>query len=148
LITRGENAVPTEPITPSQIKIEVDRLAEKETSTSKPEWKTSSPAKSTFPVKRVVEKRDTLYSLIREVYGAIDKELIVLETAPLSKRHCFISQNVLAGYNPSRSLSDLRLFGPNSIILGVWFALIINFNRLQGFSGGRIFANSVSPTGS
>ena len=47
-----------------------------------------------------------------------------------------------------RSLSDLRLFGPNSIILGVWFALIINFNRLQGFSGGRIFANSVSPTGS
>jgi ABC-type Na+ transport system ATPase subunit NatA len=48
----------------------------------------------------------------------------------------------------ARSLSDLRLFGPNSIILGVWFALIINFNRLQGFSGGRIFANSVSPTGS
>jgi hypothetical protein len=89
LITRGENAVPTEPIKASQIKIEVDRPAEKETSTSKPEWKTSSPAKSTFPVKRVVEKRDTLYSLIREVYGAIDKELI----AQVKKQNKRIEKN-------------------------------------------------------
>ena len=60
----------------------------------------------------------------------------------------FSKGSIDESYHLSRSLSDLRLFGPKSIILGVCFALIINFNRLQGFSGGRIFANSVSPTGS
>ena len=74
MITRDENVVPTEPIKASQMEIEVDQPAEKET--SKPEWKTSSPARSTLPVKRVVENGDTLYSLIREVYGSINNDLI------------------------------------------------------------------------
>src|SRR5664279_4631987 len=44
---------------------------------------------------------------------------------------------LLSGMNRSnqflpRSLSDLDLFGPKSMILGVWFALKINYNRLQG----------------
>lgn len=74
LITQVENAVPTDSIKAPQVKIEADQPAEKVT--SKPASNTSNSAKSAFPVKRVVEKGDTLYSLIEEVYGSIDGELI------------------------------------------------------------------------
>ena len=52
------------------------------------------------------------------------------------------------GLPAARSLSDLGLFGSKSVILGVRFALRKNYKRLQGFSGGQLLANIVSPTGS
>jgi general secretion pathway protein A len=81
--TEAETVVVTEPVKAPPIKIEVAQPAEKETSkpadnTSKSEENKSKPAKSKFPIKKVVNKGDTLYSLVREVYGKSSNELIAL----------------------------------------------------------------------
>ena len=73
-ITKDETVVVTEPVKASPNKIEVPQPVEKET--SKSEENTSTAAKSAFPVKIVVKKGDTLYNLIQEVYGTINKGLI------------------------------------------------------------------------
>ena len=73
-ITKDETLVVAEPVKASPNKIEVPQPVEKET--SKIEENTSTVAKSAFPVKIVVKKGDTLYSLIQEVYGTINRRLI------------------------------------------------------------------------
>ena len=73
-ITKDETVVVTEPFKASQNKIEVPQPVEKET--SKSEENTSKAVNRVFPVKIVVKKEDTLYNLIQEIYGTINKELI------------------------------------------------------------------------
>ncbi|MGO9952004.1 MAG: AAA family ATPase [Dissulfurispiraceae bacterium] len=100
-ITRSETITVPEQVKASPMKIEVEPPTEKETSktvastepvkappmetdVARPAEKTASKSdkstfqlgKTTFPVKRVVKKGDTLYSLVREVYGVSNKELI------------------------------------------------------------------------
>jgi len=73
-ITKNETVVVTEPVKASPNEKEVPQPVEKET--PKSEENTSKAAKKVFPVKIVVKKEDTLYNLIQEVYGTINKELI------------------------------------------------------------------------
>ena len=86
-ITEDETVVVTEPFKASQNKIEVPPPVEKET--SKSEENTSTAAKRVFPVKIVVKKEDTLYNLIQEIYGTINKELI----AQVKQQNKRIGQN-------------------------------------------------------
>jgi LysM repeat protein len=86
-ITKDETVVVTEPFKASQNKIEVPPPVEKET--SKSEENTSTAAKRVFPVKIVVKKEDTLYNLIQEIYGTINKELI----AQVKQQNKRIGQN-------------------------------------------------------
>jgi len=62
-----ENAVDPETVKAPPIKPGIQ---------SPPQQPKPKPVKSNFPVKRVVKKGDTLYSLTRDVYGTANKELI------------------------------------------------------------------------
>lgn len=86
-MTQDQTVAVTEPFKPNPMKIEVEQPAAKET--PKSEENTSKPANTTFPVQRVVKKGDTLYSLMQEVYGASNKELI----AQMKKQNKRIRKN-------------------------------------------------------